>query len=46
MESHSAPAEQHALEQLSLVLHEIVDALTDRNGYPGETDEVDAGHLS
>lgn len=49
MESHSAPAEQHALEQLSLVLHEIVDALADRSIYPwpedweGETDEVDNG---
>jgi hypothetical protein len=49
MESHSSLAEQHALEELSLVLHEIADALTDRSVYPWpedwerETDEVANG---
>jgi excisionase family DNA binding protein len=33
MEEHSVPAEQHALESVSLALHEIVDALLERDGY-------------
>ena len=44
MVEHSVPAEQHALEQLSLVLHEIVDALVEGYGDPtaeesGDDDE-------
>jgi excisionase family DNA binding protein len=34
MEEHSAPAEQLALEQLSLILHEIADALLARDVDP------------
>lgn len=34
MESHSALAELEALEQLSLILHEIVDALVEDGLYP------------
>lgn len=34
MESQSVPAEQYSLEQLSLVLQEIADALLDRDVYP------------
>lgn len=33
MAEHSVPGEQRALESLSLVLHEIVDALLERDGY-------------
>ena len=40
MSEHSAPAEQIALEEVSLVLHEIVDALLEAEGRewppPGE----------
>ena len=32
MEEHSAPAEQHALEELSLILHEIFDAVLEQEG--------------
>lgn len=44
MVEHSVPAEQHALEQLSLVLQEIVDALVEGYGdpvaeEPGDDDE-------
>jgi excisionase family DNA binding protein len=41
MAEHSVPAEQHALESVSLVLHEIVDALLQRDGYEaaGKGDE-------
>jgi excisionase family DNA binding protein len=41
MAEHSVPAEQHALESLSVVLHEIVEALLERDGYEaaGEGDE-------
>ena len=41
MAEHSVPAEQHALESVSLALHEIVDALLQRAGYEaaGEGDE-------
>jgi excisionase family DNA binding protein len=38
MASHSATEEQLALERLSLVLHEIVDALMDRDMYPWPED--------
>jgi excisionase family DNA binding protein len=34
MQEHSAPAEQLALEQLSLVMHEISDSLEARGRYP------------
>jgi excisionase family DNA binding protein len=34
MEQHSVPAEQLALERLSLVLHEIADELVERGVYP------------
>ena len=34
MGEHSVPAEQSALEEVSLVLHEIVDALLDRRRSP------------
>lgn len=44
MEEHSVPAEQVALEEVSLVLHEIVDALLDQEGRswptPAEAHEV------
>ncbi len=33
MAEHSVPAEQFALEAVSLVLHEIVDALLEQDGY-------------
>lgn len=41
MAEHSVPAEQLALESVSLALHEIVDALLERDGYEaaGEGDE-------
>ena len=41
MAEHSVPAEQQALEAVSLVLHEIVDALLEHDGYEaaGEGDE-------
>ena len=32
MQEHSVPAEQHALEAVSLVLHEIVNALLEQEG--------------
>jgi excisionase family DNA binding protein len=38
MESHSVSAEQLALEQLSLVMHEIADALLDRDVSPWPDD--------
>jgi excisionase family DNA binding protein len=38
MQSRSVPAEQHALEQLSLAMHEIADALAERNVYPWPVD--------
>jgi excisionase family DNA binding protein len=37
MTEHSVPAEQQALEQVSLVLHEIVDALVEQEGHPWPT---------
>lgn len=37
MEHHSVPAEQLALERLSLVLHEIADELVERGVYPWPT---------
>jgi len=33
MQEHSLPAEQRALEAVSLVLHEIVDALLEQEGH-------------
>jgi excisionase family DNA binding protein len=38
MQSHSLPAEQQALEELSLTLHEIVERLIERDVYPWPTD--------
>ena len=37
METHSVPAEQLALERLSLVLHEIADELVERGVNPWPT---------
>jgi hypothetical protein len=43
MESRSVSAEQLALEHLSLVMHEIADALVNRNIYPWPNDWKDRG---
>ena len=45
MEEHSVPAEQSALEAVSLVLHEIVDALLEREGqeWPAPVEESGRG---
>ncbi|MBV8999338.1 MAG: hypothetical protein JO304_09775 [Solirubrobacterales bacterium] len=44
MAEHSVPAERHALEEVSLVLHDIVDALLEQEGrqWPPPPDEPDA----
>jgi hypothetical protein len=45
MAEHSVPAERQALEEVSLVLHDIVDALLEQEGrqWPSPPDEPDAG---
>ncbi len=45
MAEHSVPAEQQALEKVSLILHDIVDALLEHEGrqWPPSPDEPDAG---
>ena len=45
MAEHSVPAEQQALEEVSLILHDIVDALLEQEGrqWPPSPDEPDAG---
>ena len=49
MAEHSVPAEQHAFEEVSLVLHDIVDALLEQEGRqwppsPDEPEERRHGH--
>ena len=45
MAEHSVPAEQSALEAVSLVLHEIVDALLEEEGHtwPRSVEEPERG---
>jgi hypothetical protein len=45
MAEHSVPAEQQALEAVSLVLHEIVDALLEHDGYGAAGEAAKRGEV-